>query len=105
MTESQSKWIQFATFFHALSSGCLMREYTSRFELYKLLSVPDLPTLHRCIDSRWIMVEHIYYFVKKREFAMIHTTNFIALSLDEISIIDNTTMIIIHAYMLSDWIC
>ena len=53
-----------------------MREYLGRFELYKFLGVPNLPSLHWCSRFAWIMAAHIYDFVKKRQSAMIHATNF-----------------------------
>ena len=80
-----------------------MREYLARFELYKFLDVLDLPTLHWCSRTAWIMAAHIYEFVKKRQSVMIHTSNFISVSVDESSTIDNTSVIVIHAYVLSDW--
>ena len=80
-----------------------MREYLAKFELYKFLGVPDLPSLHWCSRSAWIMATHIYDFVKKRQSAMIHTTNFIAVSADKSCTIDNTSVIVIHAYVSFDW--
>ncbi len=101
--ESRRKRVQFATLFHVLCCGRPMREYTARFELYKFLGVPDLPTSHWCAGSGWIMAEHIYDFVKKRQAAMIHAANYIALSADESSTIDNQSVIVIHCYVLCDW--
>ena len=50
------------------------------------------------------MVEHIFDLVKKT-FAMIHATNFIALSAYETSTMDNTKMIMIHTHVMSNWGC
>jgi hypothetical protein len=101
--ESRRKRVQFATLFHVLCCGRPIREYTARFELYKFLGVPDLPTSHWCAGSGWIMAEHIYDFVKKKQAAMIHAANYIALSADESNTIDNQSVIVIHCYVLSDW--
>lgn len=101
--ESRRKRVQFATMFHLLCHGRPMSEFTSRFELYKFLSLPDLPAAHWSGNSGWIIAEHIYDLVKKRQTAMIHAAQFIALSADETSTVDNTSVIAIHAYVLSDW--
>ena len=102
-TKSGRKRVHFAILFQILCYGHAMREYLTRFELSKFLSVPDLPSLHWCSGSVWIMAAHIYDFVKKRQSAMIHATNFIAVSVDESRTIDNTSVIVIHAYVLFDW--
>ena len=48
------------------------------------------------------MAAHSYDFVKKQQSAMIQTSNFIALSADETSTIDNTSVVVIHVYVLCD---
>ena len=80
-----------------------MTEFVERFDLFKFLGLPDLPTSHSSIGSGWIMAAHIYDFVKKQQSAMIQASNFIALSADKTSTIDNTSVIVIHAYVLCDW--
>ena len=99
--EVRKKWVQFATVFSLLCSGRPMTEFVERFDLF--LGLPDLPTSHWSIGSGWIMAAHIYDFVKKQQSAMIQASNFIALSVDETSTIDNTSVIVIHAYVLCDW--
>ena len=74
-----------------------MREYLARFELYKFLGVPNLLSSHWYFGSVWIMAAHIYDFVIKRQSVMIHIANFITVSADESSTIDNTSVIVIHA--------
>ena len=101
--ESRRKRFQFATLFHLLCCSRPMRVYCVRFELYKFLQVPNLPQSHWCAGSGWIMAEHIYDFVKKRQAAMIQAANYIALSADESSTIDNQSVIVIHCYVLCDW--
>ena len=101
--EARKKWVQFTTVFFLLCSGWPMTEFVERFDLFKFLGLPDFPTSHWSIGSGWIMAMHIYDFVKKQQSAMIQTSNFIALSADETSTIDNTTVIVIHAYVLCNW--
>ena len=48
------------------------------------------------------MAAHIYALVKKKS-SMIHVAHFIALIADEISTIDNTSVIVIHVYVLYHW--
>ena len=40
-----------------------MTEFVERFDLFKFLGFPDLPTSHWSIGSGWIMVAYIYDFV------------------------------------------
>ena len=80
-----------------------MREFYARLELYKFLVVPDLPSSHWSTRFGWIMASHIYDFVKIKQNSMIHAVNFIASSADEMSTIDNTNIIMIHAYVITNW--
>ena len=73
--------------------------------MYKFFVVSDLPTSHWYAGSGWIIAEHIYDSMKKKQSAMIHAANFIALSANETSTIDNTSIIMIHAYVIGDWGC
>ena len=49
------------------------------------------------------MAEHIYDIVKRKQSTMIHAANFIALSADETSTIDKSSITLIHAYVIIDW--
>ena len=101
--EARKKQVQFAIVFSLLYSGRPMTEFVERFDLFKFLGFSNLPTSHWSIGSAWIMAAHIYDFVKKQQSAMIQASNFIALSADETNTIDNTSIIVIHAYVLCDW--
>jgi hypothetical protein len=101
--ESKKKMTQFATLFALLSVGRPMTEFEARFELYEFLAVPNLPRMHWSLGSGWIMGEHMYDFVKKRQREIIKAAEFIAVSADETSCADQSSVIVIHVYVMSFW--
>jgi hypothetical protein len=101
--ESKKKRIQFATLFALLSAGRPMSEFEARFELYEFLAVPNLPRMHWSLGSGWIMGEHMYDFVKRRQREIIKAADFIAVSADETSCVDLSSVIVIHVYVMSFW--
>jgi len=80
-----------------------MVEFKSRFSLYKLLVVPTLPIVHWSDGSSWLMASHIYDFVKKRMREIIGAATCVALTCDETSIVDNTSWMAIHMYVMQNW--
>jgi hypothetical protein len=93
----------FATLFAILSAGRPMQEYRSREELYQFLNVPECPSMHWCHGSGWLMAEHIYDFVKTKQRSMVEAAAFISLSVDETTAVDNSSVIVIHCYVMSNW--
>jgi hypothetical protein len=80
-----------------------MAEFKARFSLYDFLFVPDLPRMHWIDGSGWMMNQHIYDFVKKRQREVINAAEFIVVSVDETSCVDNSSAIVIHVYVMSNW--
>jgi hypothetical protein len=80
-----------------------MLEFQSRFSLYMFFTLPDCPQMHWCLVSGWLMAEHIFDLVKKKQTNLIQAATFIALSANETSIVDNQSVIVIHVYVISNW--
>jgi hypothetical protein len=49
------------------------------------------------------MAEHVYDFIKKKQTSLIEAASFISISCDETSAVDNTSVIVVHAYVMSNW--
>jgi hypothetical protein len=101
--ESRWKRVQFATLFAILSAGRPMQEYRGREELCQFLNVPKCPSMHWYHGSGWLMAEHIYDFVKTKQRSMVQAAAFISLSIDETSAVDNSSIIVVHCYVMSNW--
>jgi serine/threonine protein phosphatase PrpC len=51
------------------------------------------------------MSEHIYNIVKKKQQILVQAINFVVISANESSSVDNTSVIVIHIYVTSKWAC
>jgi hypothetical protein len=96
--------VQLATLFQLLSDGRPMVEFEARFKLYDFLSVPDLPQQHWSNGAGWLFAFHMYDIVKEKHRAMLATASYISLTADETSAVDNCSYIVIHVYLMQDWI-
>jgi hypothetical protein len=47
----------------------------------------------------------MYDVVKQKHRAMVATAQYISLIADETSTVDNCSYIVVHAYLLQNWIC
>lgn len=103
--ESRKKRIQFASLFVILCSSRPMLEFSDRYDLYKFFEMPNCPKMHWSPGSGWSMAEHIYDFIKKKQTSLIQATSFISISCDETTAVDNTSVIVVHAYVMSNWSC
>jgi hypothetical protein len=81
-----------------------MIEFESCFGLYNFLEVPDLPHIHWNDGAGWLMATHMYDIVKAKHRAMLEAASYISLTADETSVVDNCSYIVIHVYLLQDWV-
>jgi hypothetical protein len=101
--EREKKKVQFATLFQILADGRPMLEYESRATLYEFLYVPNFPRMHWSDNSGWIMAEFMYAEVRIAISRVLVGANYVALTCDEVSTIDNGSWISIHAYVVQNW--
>ena len=101
--EREKEKIWFATLFQILADGRLMLEYESRAALYEFLNVPNFPRMHWSNNSGWIMAEFMYSEVRAAILRVFAIANYVALTCDEVSTIDNGSWISIHAYVVQNW--
>ena len=101
--EREKKKVQFATLFQILADGRPMLEYESRASLYEFLNVPNFPRMHWSDNSGWIMADFMYAEVRTAISRVLVGANYVALTCDEVSTIDNGSWISIHAYVVQNW--
>jgi len=102
--EARRKRVQFATLFQVLENGRPMVEFESRRSLYKLLAVPDLPSAHWCDNSGWVMASFMYKIVVQEIHRLIEKANFLAVTVDEVTALDNASYLSVHCYVVCDWV-
>ena len=102
--EAKKKRVQLATLFQVITDGRPMSEFSSKLGLYELLGVPDLPRVHWSIGAGWLMAEHMWDFVLVRFKEMILAANYIALTCDETTAIDNRSYMCVHIYVMLFWV-
>jgi hypothetical protein len=96
--------VQLAILFQILKDGRPMVEFGRRYQLYSFLELPDLPTFHWSDNAGWLMATYMYDLVKEKHRAMLAAAQFISLTADETSAVDNLSYIVIHVYLLQDWV-
>jgi hypothetical protein len=101
--EREKKKVQFATLFQILADGRPMLEYESRAALYEFLNVPNFPRMHWSDNSGWIMADFMYAEVRTAISRVLVGANYVALTCDEVTTIDNGSWISIHAYVVQNW--
>jgi len=100
--EATKKRVQFATLFQLLANGHPKLEFKSHESLYKLFGVLDLSTTHWCDSSGWTMAAYINK--KVVEETKIAKVRYIDVIVDEITTMDNSSLLSIHAYTMQNWI-
>jgi len=81
-----------------------MLEYEQRQALYAFLKVPNLPKMHWSNSSAWQMANSMYNQIKEAIKKQIVDAHFVALTCDEVTTIDNESLICIHAYVVQNYI-
>lgn len=96
----EKKEVQFTSPFYILTSGRPLLEYESQAKLYNFLQVPNTPQKHWSNSNGWVMAELIsvmYDEVKDAIKKEISYARFIAMSADEVTTVDNSSWILVHA--------
>ena len=101
--ERARKRLQMGTIFHLLEQGRPMLEYEALQPLFEFLEVPKIPKRHWSDNAGWTMAEAMYAQVLNKTRMTISVARYIALSCDEVSCIDNSSWISVHAYVVQNW--
>jgi len=86
--------------FQILDVGCPMVEYESKNALYSFIGVPNNPKMHWLDSLGWTMVKFMFAWVTNAIIAKVFTVNYVALTCDKVSTMDNGSWISIHAYVM-----
>jgi len=81
-----------------------MLEYEEREALYAFLNVPNLPRMHWNDSSRWNLADYMYFQVQEAIKKKIRAANFVAITCDEVTIVDNGSWISIYAYVVENYV-
>jgi hypothetical protein len=80
-----------------------MLEVEALKSLFPFLNVPML-LKHQLSDSiEWVMAKCMHKQVIKKIKKIIASSKYLALSCDEVTMIDNKSWISIHSYVVQDW--
>ena len=102
--ERSRKRVQFATIFHILAQGRPMLEYESLNLLFNFLQVRHLPKKHWSDNSGWAMADVMYALVKAKLQETLTAARYFAITVDEVTSVDNQSWMSIHIYVMKDWI-
>jgi len=72
-------------------------------QTFHLLSVPWTPRPNWSDYVIWIIVEHMYKQVLLKAMIIIQASRFISITCNKIIIMDNTSWVSIHAYVVQNW--
>eukprot|EP01018_Ginkgo_biloba_P012269 Gb_00696 [translate_table: standard] len=93
VTNLLSKTVQLSTVFHILSRGRPMTNFPEYMNFLSFLEVSNFPTSHWSISSGWEWERYIAQVEMEDLQEKIRTSRFLALSLDEVTAIDNTSWV------------
>ncbi len=79
-----------------------MLEFEALKFFFSFLNVPMFPKHHWSDSLGWIMAKCMHKQVIKRVKEAIASSKYLALSFDEVTIIDNQSWISIHSYVVQD---
>ena len=82
-----------------------MIDYPSLSSLLHFAKVFYYARSHWSINSGWEWASYLAEVVKKNIKSKIKESNLIALSLDEVTAIDNTSCICMHVYIVHNFVC
>jgi len=81
-----------------------MMEFKFRVALYKFLCVPNLLAAHWCDSSGWIMANYLYKQIWEETKTLIQSVGYIAVTVDEVTTVDNNNFLSIRAYIVQNWV-
>jgi hypothetical protein len=94
----KKKMVQFCTMFHLFMLGPLMCDYTAWQDLYNALNVPHQPCKHWFELARWKIMHALAHMICDKIKEALAKANYIAISCDEVTTVDNQQWSCIHAY-------
>jgi hypothetical protein len=101
--ERRKKLVQFRLLFHLLSIGRPMTDFSNSRELLQQLEVPECLKKHWSEGSGWQMVEIMANVVSERTMQVLSDANFLSISADEVTSVDNTSWLSLHVYACQPW--
>ena len=79
-----------------------MRDFSEYGNLLYFLRVPHYPMSHWSIHAGWEMASYLAEVEKKNVQERVKESKFISLSLDEVTMLDNTSWVCMHVYTVKD---
>eukprot|EP01018_Ginkgo_biloba_P020839 Gb_12925 [translate_table: standard] len=98
VTNLLSKTVQLSTVFHILSRGRPMTDFPEYMNFLSFLEVSNFPTSHWSISSGWEWARYLAQVEMEDLLEKIQNSIFLALSLDEVTAIDNTSWVCMNIY-------
>ena len=97
--QNMGKIVQLGVVFYILSRGCPMTDYPLMISLFHFLKTQNYSNSHWSVKNRWEWARCLAQVEKEDMKEKIKDSNFIALSLDEVTRIDNTSWVCMHVYI------
>jgi hypothetical protein len=101
--EGLKKVIQFVTVFYLVREGKPMLEYESTRGFLQFLQVKNCLQKHWCDNTGWSMAETMHNIVKTATADAVKAANFISISCNEVTSVDNQSWLSLHAYIIKEW--
>lgn len=83
--------------------GRPLTDFENMQGFFQHLHVPKMPRTHWSVNAGWEMVESMFHIVKLKTGETTFHACFILASVDEVTMIDTTSWISIHLYVVQDW--
>jgi hypothetical protein len=80
-----------------------MLEVEALKSFFSFLNVPLLLKHHFSDSTKWVMAKCMHKQVPKKNLKVIASSKYLALSCDEVTMIENQSWISIHSYVVQDW--
>jgi hypothetical protein len=81
-----------------------MLKFKSFYALFRNLNVPNNPSMHWSVNVSWTFAEFMHMQVQEVIVKAIQATQFIAVSCDEVTTIDNSSWICIYVHVVQSWV-
>jgi hypothetical protein len=99
-----NKLVQFATLFHALKHGGPMFEFEVHKDLFDFLSLEENLKMHWTHNFGWAMVQHMHGIILEVTKSIVGIAQYLSFICDEVSTIDNQNWLLVHAYVVQNWL-
>ena len=100
--QNMGKVVQLGVVFYILSRGRPMMGYPSMTVLLHFLKTRNYPNSHWSVNNGWEWAKYLAQVEIEDMKESIKNSNFIALSLDEVTAIDNTSWVCMHVYTINN---